>query len=90
MLDGICQNESKYGYQANTPECLFDGGDCNKNNEMYPKCISRYRYFGNIANGVCELFIDAHNEDCGWDGGDCEGTSLCFYTFENFYYLYHI
>jgi phage major head subunit gpT-like protein len=56
--DGEC-DKSCYN-----PECLFDNGDCDKNEKCDKSCKEEM-----ISNGVCEE--KCNNEACGWDGFDC-------------------
>ncbi len=57
--DGIC--ESKI---YNTPECLFENGDCEKcNNQVVDYTL--------IGDGVCHGG-PYNTEDCNSDAGDCE------------------
>ncbi len=56
--DGICESTI-----YNTPECLFENGDCNKCNDI----VSNYALTGDT---VCHG--GQHNTDeCNFDGGDC-------------------
>lgn len=71
--DGVCD-----GYDYNTAECGWDGGDCDAVNavlwETYPKCnggiapelIGDGYCHGNEMSGG-----DMNIAECGWEGGDC-------------------
>jgi hypothetical protein len=62
--DGYC-----YGYDYNTEQCGWDGGDCIEFNEKYPNCKVDSPSF--IGDGFC-YGGDYNTEECGWEGGDCE------------------
>ncbi len=57
--DGVCESTI-----YNTPECLFENGDCNECNDK----VFNYTLTG---DGMCHG--GPHNTDtCNYDGGDCE------------------
>lgn len=60
--DGLC--DSSY----NTEACLYDLGECDGFNSLYPDCDVEDPH--RVGNGQCNLG-DYNTEECGWDGGDC-------------------
>ena len=60
--DGLC--DSSY----NTEACLYDLGECDKFNSLYPDCDVEDPH--RVGNGQCNLG-DYNTEECGWNGGDC-------------------
>mmetsp|Transcript_21514 Transcript_21514/g.27135 ORF Transcript_21514/g.27135 Transcript_21514/m.27135 type:complete len:225 (-) Transcript_21514:232-906(-) len=66
--DGFCD-----GGAYNTPECDYDGGDCDEFNQNYPNCTVPEP--GLVGDDYCD---DTFREtplynvaECGFDGGDC-------------------
>ena len=64
--NGLCN-----GWDANTEECGYDGGDCIEFNEKYPNCNVYSPY--EVGDGRCDSSNgdDVNTEECGYDGGDC-------------------
>ncbi len=53
-----------------TPECGFDGGDCDRNPvDGYPDCLVHNPQY--IENGYCNNYPPYNTKQCGYDGGDC-------------------
>jgi len=65
--DDTCQFGKGEG--TNVIECGWDGGDCIKLNERYPKCFAED--FSLLGNGECDESSLYNNKDCGFDNGDC-------------------
>ncbi len=72
--DGRCHDG------GNTPECGFDGGDCNEYNKKYPNCTVEDPW--RVGDGWCNGG-DYNRVECGFDGGDCEDL-----FWRNFYSKY--
>ena len=62
--DGFCD-----GYEFNTEECGWDGGDCDAFNSNTPNCTVPYPYL--VGNGYCDGY-DYDTLECNYDGGDCD------------------
>lgn len=62
--DGFCD-----GYEFNTQECGWDGGDCDAFNLNTPNCSVPYPYL--VGNGYCDGY-DYDTLECNYDGGDCD------------------
>lgn len=60
--DGSC--DSFY----NTKACLYDLGECDEFNSMYPDC--NVEFPDKVGDKYCDLG-DYNSEECDWDGGAC-------------------
>ena len=75
--DGYCDDE------ANTVECIYDGGDCcgpciNMEHCLECACLGNISSYGNsnafIGNGICN--DETNTINCSLDGFDCCGTNV--------------